>query len=74
MSLFECDVLVVGGGHAGIEAAWAARKLGLRVLLVTMNLETIAQMSASRRCNTRSSVMSPSVTMAGKIIARAAAT
>lgn len=47
MSLFECDVLVVGGGHAGIEAAWAARKLGLRVLLVTMNLETIAQMSCN---------------------------
>ena len=41
------DVIVVGGGHAGCEAAHAAAKLGSNVLLVTQNLETIARMSCN---------------------------
>ncbi|MEX0965625.1 MAG: tRNA uridine-5-carboxymethylaminomethyl(34) synthesis enzyme MnmG [Bacteroidia bacterium] len=43
----EYDVIVVGGGHAGCEAAAAAGNLGSRVLLVTMNMNTIAQMSCN---------------------------
>lgn len=43
----EYDVIVVGAGHAGCEAAAAAAKLGSKVLLVTMNLQTIAQMSCN---------------------------
>lgn len=45
--LKEYDVIVVGGGHAGCEAANAAAKLGSSVLLVTMNMNTIAQMSCN---------------------------
>lgn len=45
--LKEYDVIVVGGGHAGCEAANAAGKLGSSVLLVTMNMNTIAQMSCN---------------------------
>lgn len=45
--LREYDVIVVGGGHAGCEAANAAGKLGSSVLLVTMNMNTIAQMSCN---------------------------
>ena len=41
------DVIVVGAGHAGNEAAHAAAKLGSKVLLVTMNLQTIGQMSCN---------------------------
>ena len=41
------DVVVVGGGHAGCEAASAAARMGSSVLLVTMNLQTIAQMSCN---------------------------
>ena len=37
------DVIVVGGGHSGCEAAAAAANLGSSVLLVTMNMQTIAQ-------------------------------
>ena len=41
------DVIVVGAGHAGCEAAAAAANLGSKVLLITMNLQTIAQMSCN---------------------------
>jgi tRNA uridine 5-carboxymethylaminomethyl modification enzyme len=41
------DIIVVGGGHAGCEAAAAAANLGSSVLLITMNLATIAQMSCN---------------------------
>ena len=41
------DVIVVGGGHAGSEAAAAAANMGSRTLLITMNLQNIAQMSCN---------------------------
>jgi tRNA uridine 5-carboxymethylaminomethyl modification enzyme len=41
------DVIVVGGGHAGCEAVMAAAKLGFSSLLITMNINTIAQMSCN---------------------------
>ncbi len=41
------DVVVVGAGHAGCEAAWAACGMGLRTCLITIHLETIAQMSCN---------------------------
>lgn len=47
MFLEEYDVVVVGGGHAGSEAAAAAANLGSKTLLVTMNLQSIAQMSCN---------------------------
>jgi tRNA uridine 5-carboxymethylaminomethyl modification enzyme len=43
----EYDVIVVGAGHAGCEAAAAAATMGSKVLLVTMNMNTIAQMSCN---------------------------
>lgn len=49
MSLFETtyDVIVVGGGHAGSEAAAASANMGAKTLLITMNLQNIAQMSCN---------------------------
>ena len=41
------DVIVVGAGHAGCEAAASAANMGSKVLLVTMNMQTIAQMSCN---------------------------
>jgi tRNA uridine 5-carboxymethylaminomethyl modification enzyme len=41
------DIIVVGAGHAGCEAAHAAAKMGSEVLLITMNMETIAKMSCN---------------------------
>lgn len=43
----EYDIIVVGAGHAGCEAAAAAANLGSSVLLITMNMQTIAQMSCN---------------------------
>lgn len=43
----EYDIIVVGAGHAGCEAAHAAAKMGSKVLMVTMNMNTIAQMSCN---------------------------
>ncbi|MCB0540335.1 MAG: FAD-dependent oxidoreductase, partial [Bacteroidetes bacterium] len=43
----EYDVIVVGAGHAGCEAAAAAANMGSKVLLITMNMNTIAQMSCN---------------------------
>src|SRR6202040_964890 len=43
----EYDILVIGGGHAGAEAAWAASRLGARVALVSMDPSRIGQMSCN---------------------------
>ena len=43
----EYDVIVIGAGHAGCEAAHAAASMGSKVILITMNMETIAKMSCN---------------------------
>ena len=44
---FRYDVIVIGAGHAGCEAASAAARLGVKVLLITMDMNKIAQMSCN---------------------------
>ena len=44
---FQFDVLVIGAGHAGCEAAHAAARMGAKTRLITMDMENIAQMSCN---------------------------
>lgn len=47
MGIHSYDIIVVGGGHAGAEAAWAAARMGAKTLLLTMSRDTIAKMSCN---------------------------
>src|SRR5271165_819065 len=46
-NFYDYDVLVIGGGHAGTEAALAAARMGAKTALLTTNLDTIGQMSCN---------------------------
>src|SRR5262249_41086240 len=46
-SIYDYDILVIGAGHAGTEAALAAARLGARTALLTTNCDTVAQMSCN---------------------------
>ena len=45
--IYHYDVIVIGAGHAGTEAAAAAARIGARVALLTSNLDTVGQMSSN---------------------------
>ena len=45
---FEYDIIVIGGGHAGCEAASAAARMGCRTLLITMDMTNLPKCPATR--------------------------
>ena len=45
--MYKFDVIVVGGGHAGVEAAFAVDRMGLSCAIVTLNIKNIGQMSCN---------------------------
>src|SRR3954454_7491658 len=47
MTQFSYDIIVIGGGHAGAEAAWAASRLGSSVALITLDPHKVGQMSCN---------------------------
>ena len=47
IDLYSYDIIVVGGGHAGCEAASAAARMGMRTLLLTMDIQKLASMSCN---------------------------
>src|SRR4051794_29998385 len=47
MSVPDFDILIIGGGHAGAEAAWAASRLGAKTALITLDLKKIGAMSCN---------------------------
>src|SRR5574340_778472 len=47
MTYSKYDIIIIGAGHAGCEAALAAARIGLSTLVITMNLDTIGQMSCN---------------------------
>jgi len=47
MKLLDCDIIIVGGGHAGVEASLAAARMGLSAVLITQNIQSIARMSCN---------------------------
>ena len=47
MNAYDYDILVIGAGHAGVEAAMAAARLGLKTAILTTNCDTVAQMSCN---------------------------
>ena len=47
MKVNDFDCIVIGGGHAGVETAYAAAKIGVRTCLITIRKDTIAKMSCN---------------------------
>src|SRR5205823_1919908 len=70
------DVLIVGSGHAGIEAALAAARLGCRTMMLTQNLDTIGQMSCNPAIggSAKSHIVKEVVTLGGAMASNADAT